>query len=265
MRPALSAVQVGRLFDFMRDVVELRRRRLAEGRVPRSLPTGIPDLDNALAAGGTTVIQGGPATGKTSLALHLAGAVVSAGGSAAWIDVEGQLHAGRLAAAGIPAGALGVLKPAGAGEALQSCRLLAEAGVDLVVLDPVAGLLPLLPGAGAEADLDGFRAWLARELGALAAARRASGTRLLLVEHQALFQGEEDLAPRRFTAGGMAALGRADAILRLERLSPPGPGFTVEAQLVRRGPGSAPQVFSFRVEAGRVLVCGGGLTGFTPP
>ena len=114
---------------------------------PERQPTGIDALDAMLGGGfvrGRLVeIFGPPGGGKTALSLALIAGMQRAGGSAAFIDVEGTLDPTRAAAAGVDLTRLVAARPSVGEEALQMVDALLKArAVDVVVVDSVAALVP---------------------------------------------------------------------------------------------------------------------------
>jgi recombination protein RecA len=110
-----------------------------------TLPTGFPQLDDALGGGlprGRITELFGPTSGKTTLALQLA-ARVSEHGSAAWIDADRTFDPTYAVALGVALDRLAVVRPESAEEALDiACRLAASGGIDLLVVDSAAALVP---------------------------------------------------------------------------------------------------------------------------
>lgn len=123
---------------------EAFRDRLTVG----SIPTGSPALDLALGIGGVprgrvTEIFGAESTGKSTLALHIIAQAQQMGGVAAYVDTEHALDPAYAARLGVLVDDLYVSQPDSAEQALQITEYLVRSGgVDIVVLDSVAALVP---------------------------------------------------------------------------------------------------------------------------
>lgn len=118
------------------------------------ISTGALSLDIALGVGGlpkgrVTEIYGPESSGKTTLALHAVAEAQKLGGTAAFIDAEHALdtnYAGRL---GVDVDNLLVSQPDFGEQALEIAEILIRSGgVDVIVIDSVAALVP-------RAEIDG--------------------------------------------------------------------------------------------------------------
>ena len=118
------------------------------------IPTGALSLDIALGVGGfpkgrITEIYGPESSGKTTLALHVVASAQKNGGTAAFIDAEHALdtnYAGRL---GVDIDNLLISQPDFGEQALEIAEILIRSGgVDVIVIDSVAALVP-------KAEIDG--------------------------------------------------------------------------------------------------------------
>ena len=113
-----------------------------------TISTGSLALDLALGAGGVprgciTVISGAEGSGKTTLACSIAASAQRAGGVAAFIDMEYSVDPAYARALGVDIDALLFSSPSTAEEALGVLETLARSGgVDVIILDSVAALLP---------------------------------------------------------------------------------------------------------------------------
>ena len=113
-----------------------------------TISTGSLALDLALGAGGVprgciTVISGAEGSGKTTLACSIAASAQRAGGVAAFIDMEHSVDPAYARALGVDIDALLFSSPSTAEEALGVLETLARSGgVDVIILDSVAALLP---------------------------------------------------------------------------------------------------------------------------
>jgi len=110
------------------------------------IPFDIPALDQ-LTGGGIpkkrfTLIYGPTNVGKSYLASQVVTNVQKQGGSAAWIDTELSWDAEWMAKCGVDVTNTLVAQPTNGEMALNTARELMEAGVDIIVLDSIAGLVP---------------------------------------------------------------------------------------------------------------------------
>lgn len=110
------------------------------------IPTGSLFLDRSLGAGGLptgwiTELYGPPSSGKTTLALHILAEAQQIGLTAAFLDIENGLDPDYARRCGVnPEQAL-IASPDNGTKALTLCQMLLKSGgVQLVVLDSLAGL-----------------------------------------------------------------------------------------------------------------------------
>jgi protein ImuA len=94
---------------------EIRRIERAPGRREGRLACGLDGVDAALPGGGfpcgaLTELSGGPASGKTAVALALV-AALGPEGLAAWVDGRGELYPPAAAARGVDLARLLVVRP----------------------------------------------------------------------------------------------------------------------------------------------------------
>ena len=112
------------------------------------IPTGSIALDLALGVGGIprgrmSEIFGPESSGKTTLCQHILAEAQRRGGTVAFIDVEHALDPGYARACGVNVDDLLVSQPDTGEDALQITEtLIRSGGVDCVVLDSVAALVP---------------------------------------------------------------------------------------------------------------------------
>lgn len=110
--------------------------------------TGSLGLDHALGIGGypkgrVTEIYGPESSGKTTLTLHAIASCQAAGGIAAFIDAEHALDPSYAARLGVDLDRLIIAQPDDGEQALDVLEeLVSCGGIDLVVLDSVAALVP---------------------------------------------------------------------------------------------------------------------------
>ena len=119
-----------------------------------AVPTGSLSLDIALGVGGlprgrVTEIYGPESSGKTTLALHAIAEVQKRGGTAAFIDAEHALDTSYAQRLGVDIDNLLVSQPDFGEQALEIAEILIRSnGVDIIVIDSVAALVP-------RAEIDG--------------------------------------------------------------------------------------------------------------
>jgi len=113
-----------------------------------SISTGALSIDLALGIGGiprgrVVEIYGPESSGKTTLSLHIAAEAQKAGGVAAFIDAEHALDPIYARALGVDVDELLVSQPDTGEQALEIADMLIQSGgIDLVVIDSVAALVP---------------------------------------------------------------------------------------------------------------------------
>ena len=119
-----------------------------------AISTGALSIDLALGIGGVPKgrvieIYGPESSGKTTLSLHIAAEAQKAGGVAAFIDAEHALDPIYASALGVDVDELLVSQPDTGEQALEIANMLIDSdGVDVVVIDSVAALVP-------QAEIDG--------------------------------------------------------------------------------------------------------------
>lgn len=112
------------------------------------IPTGALALDIALGVGGLPrgriiEIYGPEASGKTTICLHVIAEAQRMGGTAAFIDAEHALDPVRAEAIGINLEDLLIAQPDTGEQALEIAEtLIRSGGVDVLVIDSVAALVP---------------------------------------------------------------------------------------------------------------------------
>ncbi len=118
------------------------------------IPTGILSVDLALGVGGlprgrVAEIYGPESSGKTTLALHVIAEAQRAGGNAAFIDAEHALDTSYAQRLGVDTDNLLISQPDFGEQALEIAEILIRSGgIDVVVIDSVAALVP-------RAEIDG--------------------------------------------------------------------------------------------------------------
>ena len=112
------------------------------------IPTGSIALDLALGVGGIprgriTEIFGPESSGKTTVCQHIIAEAQRRGGVAAFIDVEHALDPGYARSCGVNVDELLVSQPDTGEQALEITEtLIRSGGIDVVVVDSVAALVP---------------------------------------------------------------------------------------------------------------------------
>lgn len=118
------------------------------------IPTGSLMLDHALGIGGyprgrVVEIFGPEAGGKTTLALEAIAQAQKAGGNAIFIDAEHAFDPKYAQTIGVNLGSLYISQPDTGEQALEIAEILTRSGgVDIIVIDSVAALVPKAEIAG---------------------------------------------------------------------------------------------------------------------
>ena len=113
-----------------------------------SISSGCLDLDIALGIGGVPrgriiEIYGPEASGKTTVALHIAAEAQKVGGAVGFIDAEHALDPTYAKALGVDIDSLIVSQPDTGEQALEIAEALVRSGaIDVIVVDSVAALVP---------------------------------------------------------------------------------------------------------------------------
>ena len=122
-----------------------KKLNLQRGNYTR-IPFGIPALDT-LTGGGIpkkrmTIMYGPTNVGKSYLASQIVARAQEAGGTAAWIDTELSWDSEWVEKCGVDSANMLVSQPTSGEDALDTAKELMRAGVDVIVLDSIAGLVP---------------------------------------------------------------------------------------------------------------------------
>jgi recombination protein RecA len=113
-----------------------------------AISTGSLALDLALGIGGVpkgrvVEIYGPEASGKTTLALHVAAEGQAQGGMVAFVDAEHALDVGYARKLGVDVDSLLVSQPDTGEQALDIAEILVRSGaIDVLIIDSVAALVP---------------------------------------------------------------------------------------------------------------------------
>jgi recombination protein RecA len=126
-------------------IMKMSEERVAD--IP-AISTGSLALDLALGVGGVpkgrvVEIYGPEASGKTTLALHVAAEAQAQGGMVAFIDAEHALDMGYARKLGMDVDSLLVSQPDTGEQALDIAEILVRSGaIDVLIIDSVAALVP---------------------------------------------------------------------------------------------------------------------------
>lgn len=153
----------GRLKSVDNAIVQIQRQ-FGKGAIMRlgsderenipAIPTGVLSIDLALGVGGfprgrITEIYGPESSGKTTLALHVIAQAQKLGGNAAFIDAEHALDTAYAERLGVDVDNLLISQPDFGEQALEITEILMRSGgIDVIVVDSVAALVP-------RAEIDG--------------------------------------------------------------------------------------------------------------
>ena len=153
------------------------------------IPTGSLALDVALGIGGlprgrVIEVYGPESSGKTTVALHAVANAQKAGGNAAFIDAEHALDPVYARALGVDTDSLLVSQPDTGEQALEIADMLIRSGgIDIIVIDSVAALVPKAEIEGEMGDSHvGLQARLmSQALRKITGALSASGTTAIFI------------------------------------------------------------------------------------
>jgi len=154
-----------------------------------SIPTGAVSLDFALGVGGVprgrvVEIFGPESSGKTTLALQVIAQAQKLGGMAAFVDAEHALDAAYAQKLGVVLDNLLVSQPDHGEQALEIVEVLVRSGgVDVVVVDSVAALVPRaeIEGEMGEAQMGLQARLMSQALRKLTGVVSKSGTCLIFI------------------------------------------------------------------------------------
>lgn len=174
-----------------------------------TISTGSIALDLALGVGGLpkgriVEIYGPEASGKTTVCLHVIAEAQKMGGVVAFIDAEHALDPQRAEAIGVDLDALLVSQPDNGEQALEIAETLVRSGgVDVIVVDSVAALVPKAEIEGDMGDaVMGMQARLmSQALRKLTAAVNKAGTLLIFTNQLRLKIGVMFGNPETTTGG----------------------------------------------------------------
>ena len=176
------------------------------------IPTGAFTLDIALGIGGIpkgriTEIYGAEASGKTTLALHIAAEAQKQEGVVAFIDAEHALDVSYAKRLGVQTDDLMLSQPDGGEQALEVVEtLVRSSAVDLVIVDSVAALVPKQEIEGEMGDSHvGLQARLmSQALRKLTAIVSKSNTAVIFINQTRMKIGVPSYVNPETTTGGVA-------------------------------------------------------------
>ncbi len=181
--------------------------------------TGSLLLDVATKIGGyprghIVEVFGQESSGKTTIALAAVASMQRAGGAALFIDTDQTLSGAYVSELGIDVGRLAVSKPSSGEEAIEVASIAVRGGVELVVLDSVAGLLPSEEMARPLTQSpNGHRRLVARAARSLFDDVARAGSILLCIDQPRSTTGRRGGWVSTTTGGGML---RTRATIRIE-------------------------------------------------
>lgn len=127
-----------------------------EALITKRISTGLPNFDKILGGGvprrSTTIFYGQESSGKTFLAMKAIASAQSEGLECGFIDAEFSFDPAWAEKIGINVKDLYMLQPETGEQALDGTLALCKAGVDLVVVDSIAALLPTKEMEGSMED-----------------------------------------------------------------------------------------------------------------
>src|ERR671912_2128090 len=167
-------------------IMRLGEREVSD--IPAISTTSL-SLDVAIGVGGVprgriVEIYGPESSGKTTLALHIVAEAQKAGGVAAYIDAEHAMDADYAGKLGVDIDQLLISQPDSGEQALEIAEALVRSnGVDVIVIDSVAALVPRAELDGEMGDsLPGLQARLmSQALRKLTAVVSSSNTSLIFI------------------------------------------------------------------------------------
>lgn len=163
-------------------------------------------LGKGLPKGRVMEIHGAPSSGKTTLSLHLSAEVQRQGGVVAWIDAESCYEQGHADKIGVQKDKFLYVDHDSGEKLLDRINALAKAGVDLIVVDSVAALVPEkeLMGEIGDQHIALQARMLSQGLRTLTDTIHKSGSTILFINQLRDNINAFGFAPKSVTPGGKA-------------------------------------------------------------
>lgn len=176
------------------------------------IPTGSIGLDLALGVGGiprgrVSEIFGPESSGKTTLTLHIIAECQKMGGTCAFIDAEHALDVSYARRLGVNTDELLISQPDYGEQALDIADMLVRSGgVDLVVVDSVAALIPQaeLDGDMGETQVGGHARLMSHAMRKLTGTIHKSRTSVIFINQIRMKIGNVSYGSPETTTGGNA-------------------------------------------------------------
>lgn len=176
------------------------------------IPTGSIGLDLALGVGGIprgriTEIFGPESSGKTTITLHIIAECQKMGGTCAFIDAEHALDVSYAKRLGVNTDELLISQPDYGEQALDIADMLVRSGgVDLVVVDSVAALIPQaeLDGDMGETQVGGHARLMSHAMRKLTGTIHKSRTSVIFINQIRMKIGNVSYGSPETTTGGNA-------------------------------------------------------------
>lgn len=138
-------------------ILQMNKTNLEKIKI-ESVSTNCIPLDEVFGCGGMpkgriVEVFGMESSGKSTLALYLVSQIQKSGGKAVWVDAEFAFSREHAEKIGVKVDELIIAQPTSGEEALDTVNKMAETGgIDIIVLDSVAALIPEKELAGEISD-----------------------------------------------------------------------------------------------------------------
>jgi recombination protein RecA len=199
--------------DLNKKLGEGNRQVIEIGKVEdvECVPTGIVGLDYVLGGSGLPMgriieVSGAASSAKSSLCLHLAGVFQKSNRKVAWIDLENSLGAKFSNGLGVDMEKLIVATPETGEDAFKVMGALAEAGVELIVLDSVSAMVPTreVEGEFGDTTMASQARMMSQGLRKLNGILSKSGSTVVFINQVRDAMSASPYGPRTVTTGGKA-------------------------------------------------------------
>ncbi|OAG26741.1 recombinase RecA [Thermodesulfatator autotrophicus] len=190
---------------------------ISSGSIGLDIATGIGGIPK----GRITEIFGPESSGKTTLALHIIAEAQKNGGTAAFIDAEHALDVHYAQKLGVNIDDLLVSQPDTGEQALEIAEVLARSGgVDVIVVDSVAALVPQaeIEGAMDETQVGLQARLMSKAMRKLTAAIAKTGTAVIFINQIRMKIGMGGYGNPETTPGGNALKFYASLRLDIRRI-----------------------------------------------